>query len=116
MSPFTILAEPNRRRLLDALIQGPMTVGELVDQSGMSQPAVSKHLRMLREGAFVSVEPDGQKRRYHLNREPFQSIDEWLQPHREFWAERLDALEQHLADRHASSHNKHGDNRGDDYE
>ena len=103
MSPFTILAEPNRRRLLDALIHGPMTVGDLVDHSGMSQPAVSKHLRLLREGDFVCVEPDGQKRRYHLNPEPFQAIDAWLAPYREFWAGRLDALERHLADREKRS-------------
>jgi DNA-binding transcriptional ArsR family regulator len=98
MSPFTALAEPNRRRLLDALLLGPQPVGKLVQGLGMSQPVVSKHLRILRDLGLVEVQPDGQRRLYSLNTKPLQEIDNWLEPYRRFLAARLDALEQHLED------------------
>ena len=96
MSVFTVLAEPNRRVLLDALQLGPRTVNDLVEASGMSQPAVSKHLRVLRDAELVIVEPDGQRRWYRLNAQPLRELDGWLEPYRAFWANRLDALEAHL--------------------
>ncbi len=96
MHPFTILAEPNRRLLLDTLIEGHKPVIILVETNAMSQPVVSKHLRILRDAGFVRVKPDGQRRLYSINPEPLEEVDAWLQPYRKFWSERLDALEQHL--------------------
>ena len=98
MSPFAILAESNRRNLLDQLVAGAASVNELVASSTLTQPAVSKHLKILREAGFVTVTKAGQKRLYAISPEPFQELDRWLMPYREFWAERLDALEAHLAD------------------
>ena len=98
MSPFAVLAEPNRRRLLDSLLGGPLPVNSLVESIGMSQPVVSKHLRILRDAGLVKVQADGQKRLYSLNAEPLVELDHWLEPYREFWSERLDALERHLDD------------------
>ena len=71
-------------------------VGELVGLLGLSQPAVSKHLRVLREAGFVEVRADAQRRLYRLRTEPLQDLDSWLQPYRALWSARLDALEQHL--------------------
>ena len=96
MNPFTVLAEPNRRQLLDALLDGPKPVSELVEAIEMSQPVVSKHLRVLREAGFVKVTPDGQRRLYSINAAPFAELDTWLQPYRELWSQRLAALERHL--------------------
>ena len=96
MTVFTVLAEPNRRRLLDALQPGQQTVGDLVATSGMSQPTVSKHLRILRDHDLVVVRPDGQRRWYELDPAPLQELDAWLAPYRRMWADRLDALERHL--------------------
>lgn len=101
MSTFTVLAEPNRRLLLDAMREAPQTVGALVDTVGLSQPAVSKHLRILREAGLVNVRPDGQRRWYELNAAPLADLDEWLEPYRQLWSDRLDDLERHL-DRKAS--------------
>lgn len=99
MSPFTILAEPNRRQILDRLVTGPASVNDLVATLKMSQPAVSKHLRVLREAGFVSVTPDGRKRLYRIDPEPLMQVDEWLKPYRVFWSGRLDSLERHLVER-----------------
>ncbi len=96
MDTFPTLAEPNRRKLLDALVDGPRTVSQLVDTIGMSQPVVSKHLRVLRDADLVRVTPDGQRRFYRINPAPLAELDAWLQPYRELWAGRLDALENHL--------------------
>jgi DNA-binding transcriptional ArsR family regulator len=71
-------------------------VGELVDVLGVSQPAVSKHLRVLREAGLVTARPDAQRRLYRLRPEPLQAVDEWLAPYRRLWSGRLDALERHL--------------------
>lgn len=98
METFTVLAEPNRRRLLAALLGGEQPVSRLVEQTGMSQPVVSKHLRILRESGLVSVRPEGQRRLYRLESAPLEALDSWLAPYRRHWAERLDALERHLAD------------------
>ncbi len=99
---FEVLAEPNRRRILDELRAGERPVNELVQILGMSQPGVSRHLRVLREAGLVEVRQDAQRRLYRLRPDPLQEIDAWLEPYRRFWADRLDALEAHL-DRQASS-------------
>jgi DNA-binding transcriptional ArsR family regulator len=96
MNTFTILAEPARRNILDAIRANPLTVNALVDEVGMSQPVVSKHLRILREAGLVTVQPEGQRRRYHINPEPLSELDDWLEPYRQFWVKKLDDLEAHL--------------------
>lgn len=96
MSPFEALAEPNRRRILDLLREGERPAGDLVDALDLTQPGVSKHLRLLREAGLVSVRPDGQRRLYRLEPRPLAELDAWLAPFRQFWADRLDALEDHL--------------------
>jgi len=80
MNAFTVLSEPNRRKILDLLLDGPRPVGELVDEMAMSQPVVSKHLRVLREAGLVSVTPEGQRRLYGIRAEPLREIDAWLAP------------------------------------
>ena len=93
---FEVLAEPNRRRILDLLREEERPVGVLVDALGISQPAVSKHLRVLRDAGLVEVRVDAQRRLYRLQPEPLREIDEWLTPYRRAWSKRLDALERHL--------------------
>jgi DNA-binding transcriptional ArsR family regulator len=96
MSVFEVLAEPNRRRILDLLGPSECSVGELVERLELSQPAVSKHLRVLREAGLVEVRVDAQRRLYSVQPEPLRAIDEWLTPYRHLWAARLDDLERHL--------------------
>jgi len=93
---FELVAEPTRRRILDLLRQRARPVGELVKLLGLSQPGVSKHLRLLREAGLVQVRRDGQRRWYELDPEPLAELDEWLEPYRELWSDRLDRLERHL--------------------
>jgi DNA-binding transcriptional ArsR family regulator len=93
---FEVLAEPNRRRILDLLRMGDRPVGDLVVELAVSQPAVSKHLRVLREAGFVEVRADGQRRIYRVRTEPLRAIDAWLAPYRRLWESRLDDLERHL--------------------
>ena len=95
-APFDLIAEPNRRRILDALLDGEQPVGNLVASLALSQPAVSKHLRVLREGGLVNVRTDAQRRLYSLRPAPLREIDGWLAPYRALWTSRLDRLEQHL--------------------
>ena len=92
-----VLAEPNRRQLLDALRTGEQPVNALVATLRLSQPAVSKHLRVLRDAGLVEVRPDGQRRLYRLRPEPLMELDEWLEPYRVMWRTSLDKLERHLA-------------------
>jgi DNA-binding transcriptional ArsR family regulator len=94
--PFAELAEPNRRRILDLLLEAERPVGDLVDALSVSQPAVSKHLRVLRDAGLVDVRVDAQRRIYRVRPEPLREVDEWLAPFRRLWASRLDALERHL--------------------
>ncbi len=96
IATFELLAEPNRRRILDLLLEGDRPVGELVDRLGMSQPSVSKHLRVLRESGLVDVRTDAQRRVYRLRTEPLQEVDAWLEPYRKRWMDRFDRLERHL--------------------
>jgi DNA-binding transcriptional ArsR family regulator len=93
---FDVVAEPNRRRILDLLAAAERPVGELVQQLDLSQPAVSKHLRVLREAGLVEVRGDAQRRLYSVRPEPLRAIDEWLSPYRRMWAVRLNELERHL--------------------
>jgi DNA-binding transcriptional ArsR family regulator len=93
---FEVLAEPNRRRILDLLRPAERPVGELVAQLELSQPAVSKHLRILRESGLVEVRGDAQRRLYRVRPEPLHAIDDWLGPYRRMWGSRLDDLERHL--------------------
>jgi DNA-binding transcriptional ArsR family regulator len=99
---FDVLAEPSRRRILDLLREGPRAVGELVDSLGMSQPGVSKHLRVLREAGLVRAHADAQRRHYELRPEPLAEVDAWLEPYRRLWSARLDALERHLDETEAT--------------
>lgn len=96
MSAFAALAEPNRRQILDLLRERERPVGDLVEALGVSQPAVSKHLRVLREAGVVEARVDAQRRLYRVRSEPLREIDAWLEPYRELWRGRLDALERHL--------------------
>lgn len=93
---FDILAEPNRRRILEELQGGELTVSDLVDRLRVSQPTVSKHLKVLRDADLVAVRVDAQRRHYQLRPEPLQELDVWLARFRPFWAARLDALEHYL--------------------
>jgi DNA-binding transcriptional ArsR family regulator len=103
-STFELLAEPTRRRILDLLLERARPVGELVDLLGMSQPGVSKHLRILRQGGLVRARADAQRRIYEVRPEPLADLDEWLEPYRRLWAGRLDALERHLDERDDKEH------------
>ena len=94
---FAVLAEPTRRDILDLLRDGERPVGDLVERLRLSQPAVSKHLRVLREAGLVEVRPDAQRRLYRIRPEPLAEIDEWLAPYRRLWSRSLDRLEKHLA-------------------
>jgi DNA-binding transcriptional ArsR family regulator len=93
---FEVLAEPRRREILDLLRTGERPVGYLVDRLTVTQPAVSKHLRVLRDAGLVEVRHDAQRRLYRLRPEPLAEVDEWLAPYRRMWAGRLDALERRL--------------------
>jgi DNA-binding transcriptional ArsR family regulator len=95
---FEVLAEPHRRRILDLLRPGERPVGDLVDMLRASQPAVSKHLRVLRDAGLVEARVDAQRRLYRVRAEPLRQLDEWLAPYRAMWASHLDALESHLAE------------------
>jgi DNA-binding transcriptional ArsR family regulator len=93
---FEVLAEPNRRRILDLLRDRERSVGELVELVRIGQPGVSKHLRVLRQAGLVTVRIDAQRRWYRLRAEPLAEIDTWLEPYRKYWSGRLDALERQL--------------------
>jgi DNA-binding transcriptional ArsR family regulator len=95
-SVFEIIAEPNRRAILGLLVSSEQSVGEIERQLRMTQPAVSKHLRVLREAGFVEATVDAQRRLYRLKPEPLQEVEAWLAPFRRFWSAHLDALERHL--------------------
>jgi DNA-binding transcriptional ArsR family regulator len=95
-SAFEIVSEPNRRAILTLLVSSQRSVGEIERRLRMSQPTVSKHLRILRDAGFVESTVDAQRRLYRLKPEPLQEIDEWLAPFRRFWSAHLDALERHL--------------------
>ncbi|TQI94518.1 ArsR/SmtB family transcription factor [Amycolatopsis cihanbeyliensis] len=93
---FAALAEPRRREILDLLRTGERLVGDLVERLEVTQPAVSKHLKVLREAGLVEVRQDAQRRWYRLRPEPLAEVDNWIAPYRALWHDRLDALERHL--------------------
>ena len=93
-----VLAEPRRRQILDALRTSEQPVQALVDRLALSQPAVSKHLRVLRDAGLVAVRPDGQRRLYRLRPEPLIELDQWLEPFRQMWRTSLFKLEEHLTE------------------
>jgi DNA-binding transcriptional ArsR family regulator len=95
-STFEVLAEPRRRQILDLLRDGERPVGELVERLALSQPTVSKHLKVLRGAGLVAVRQDAQRRLYRLRLEPLAEVDAWLAPYRALWTASLDALERHL--------------------
>jgi DNA-binding transcriptional ArsR family regulator len=98
---FDVLGDPVRRRILELLLGGELTSGQIVEvirrEFGITQPAVSQHLRVLREAGFASVRPEGARRIYALEAMPLQAADEWLAAFRRFWQQRLDALGTELA-------------------
>ena len=93
---FAVLAEPTRREILDLLRDGERPVGDLVDRLAISQPAVSKHLRVLRDAGLVDVRADAQRRLYRVRPQPLAEIDAWLAPYRRMWSRSFDRLERHL--------------------
>lgn len=95
-SSFTIIAEPNRRAILGLLLESERSVGEIEEELRLTQPTVSKHLRVLREAGFVEARVDAQRRVYRIRPQPLKEIDAWLGPFRKYWSKHLDALEQHL--------------------
>ncbi|HEX4213838.1 MAG TPA: metalloregulator ArsR/SmtB family transcription factor [Candidatus Dormibacteraeota bacterium] len=102
MDVFSAVADPSRRKLLDLLADGERPAGDLVEiLPGLTQPAVSRHLRVLREAGLVDVRPDAQRRVYSLRPEGLAQLDHWLDRYRHFWGAKLDALERHLDERAA---------------
>jgi DNA-binding transcriptional ArsR family regulator len=95
-SAFAIIAEPNRRAILNLLASSERSVGDLEEQLRMPQPSVSKHLRVLREAGFVESRVDAQRRVYRIRPEPLMEVDAWLAQFRRFWSTHVDALERHL--------------------
>ncbi len=95
-SVFDVLVEPSRRAILDELVSGEHSVGELEQRLRMSQPSISKHLRVLRETGFVEARVEAQRRVYRLRMEPLIGLDRWLEPYRRQWNNALDKLERHL--------------------
>src|SRR5215212_4952989 len=96
VTAYAALAEPHRRQILDLLRDGERSVGELVDSLDLTQPGVSKHLRVLRQAGLVGSRAEGRQRLYALRPQPLAEVDAWLAPYRAFWTARLDALERHL--------------------
>jgi DNA-binding transcriptional ArsR family regulator len=93
---FDVLAEPHRREILDLLLVAERPVGEIAAATHLSQPSVSKHLRVLREAGLVAARTEAQRRVYRVSPEPLRRLDEWLTPYRRLWSAHLDALERHL--------------------
>ncbi len=99
LAALQVLGDPSRQAILELLADGERPVGELVGQLGLSQPAVSKHLRVLKDAGLVDVRADAQRRLYRVRPEPLVELDEWLEPYRRLWASHLDRLEAHLEQR-----------------
>lgn len=102
-SSFTIVAEPNRRAILALLLASERSVGDIEHELRLSQPSVSKHLRVLRDAGFVESRVDAQRRVYRLRPEPLLELEAWLAPFRRFWTTHLDALEAHLDKMHGDA-------------
>lgn len=93
---FTVLADDTRRHIVELLAERDRPVNEIVEAFAVSQPAISRHLRVLRDAGLVQVRRDGQRRIYRLDGRRLAELDEWLAPYRRFWANQLDALEEYL--------------------
>ncbi len=93
MNAFAALADPTRAGIVEALADSGQTVNQIVSRFSLSQPSISRHVRVLREAGLVSVHPDGQRRVYRLDPAPLREIDAWLERYRRFWTGRLDDLE-----------------------
>lgn len=111
-SVFEVIAEPSRRAILSLLASSHQSVGEIERQLRMSQPTVSKHLKVLREAGFVEATVDAQRRLYRLTPEPLQEVEAWLVPFRQFWSAHVDALERHLDRMDQSARTKRRVTRG----
>lgn len=98
MDTFTALADPTRRQIIESLAVGESSFGDLADKFEMSRPAVSQHLKVLREAGIVTARADAQRRIYSLTDDSFDEVEEWLGKVREFWSQRLDRLEQLLGE------------------
>jgi DNA-binding transcriptional ArsR family regulator len=96
LTAFQVLAEPRRLAIIDLLRDGERPVGELVDRLGVSQPAVSKHLRVLKDAGLVEARAEAQRRLYRIRPEPLAELDDWLASYRQLWTTHLDRLENHL--------------------
>lgn len=108
LTPFETLADPTRRRIVEALRSGEQPVNDIVRQAGIHQSGVSRHLRILHQSGFVSVRPDGQRRLYALRPEPFRDLDAWLAGYRALWEARLDRFGAALEARKAATSGKDG--------
>ncbi|MCL2582348.1 MAG: metalloregulator ArsR/SmtB family transcription factor [Streptosporangiales bacterium] len=102
LTALQVLAEPRRQEIMDLLRDGELGVGDLVARLGLSQPSVSKHLRVLRDSGLVTARTDAQRRLYRIRPEPLAELDAWLEPYRKFWSAGLDRLEAHLDSRRQS--------------
>ena len=108
IDPFEVLADPTRRRIVEALRDGERPVGDIVENAGIHQSGVSRHLRILQESGFVTVRPDGQRRLYSLKPEPFLELDGWLAHYRKTWESRLDRFGAALERRRATRRQRRG--------
>ena len=100
---FNVLAEPTRLRILNELTVSERNVGDLVVKLELSQPTISKHLKVLRDSGFVACRTEAQRRVYRINSRSFKNLDDWLEPYRQLWTKHLDALERHLDQQEESS-------------
>lgn len=107
---LAVLADPSRREIIELLAERERSAGELVSVFTLSQPAISRHLRILRETGLVQVRGEGQRRIYRLDPAPLAELDTWLARYRHFWTARLDALEEQLAQKRRDTPEKAGDN------
>lgn len=107
LDTFQTLADPTRRRIVETLRQGERQVNDIVEQAGIHQSGVSRHLRILHESGFVSVRPDGQRRLYSLRPEPFRELEEWLAQYQALWEARLDRFEAALEQRQKKQRGQH---------
>ena len=107
LDTFQTLADPTRRRIVEALRHGEQQVNELVARAGIHQSGVSRHLRILHDSGFVSMRPEGQRRLYSLKPEPFRALDRWLAHYRDLWEKRLDRLEEALEKKRKRSKTPH---------
>jgi DNA-binding transcriptional ArsR family regulator len=108
LDAFEALADPTRRRIIAALRSGERPVGDIVEEAGIHQSGVSRHLRILEESGFVKMRPDGQRRLYSLRPEPFFELDGWLAHYRKTWESRLDRFGAALERRRLTGRQKKG--------